>query len=318
MLNPFEIHYPHKCFTDKITQTTNVYTESEYADLSLFYDNLMDVMGKLHIPYEMVNTMLTDYDIPNVDPKKNYLGYQIHDNMNPNVWCIKTSYLTGYIYFDPTGYTHWSHITNDKILFDKSQSINFNIAERFLMEYARDWKSGNISRISQPKLEKPKFDFPYFLYAYQNWYDNDIALKFADHLKMVAPDHKLVLKYHPKLKNENYLIPPHDNIVIVKNSIHDLLPDCMGVLSTSSGVGIEAMFYDKHVFTFGPHDYHWVVNNMKLETIPDILTIANMPFPKESTYKFLYYLMNNYWIDVNDVFRIQNRLFQMTNYDLNF
>ena len=292
------IHYPYKCFSST--------SGDVFKDLDIFYTNLQKVLINLNITYTMIDTMAVNYNIANPDPNKIYLGYQIYDIINKNIWCIKTSYLPGYVYMDPTGYSKWAYITSHKELFDKSQTMDFKQSQKTIHEYAAFYKNNNLSRLPQPKKELVHLSMPYFLYTYQNWYDDNNVYAIANYLHING--YKLVVKYHPKLRQNSRTLLPHDNIIIKNDSIHALIPNASGIISTNSGVCFEALLYDKHIFTFGESDYEYVTHKLTIDTINTIIPLSMLPFNYELIYKYIYYLMEHYWVNVTDVNKIQNRM----------
>lgn len=294
----FVVHYPYKCFSS--TSTTL------FKDLMYFYNNLRIIFCDLNIYSEWIDSMQINYTIDNPEENTIYLGHQNYKNTHDNVWCVKTAYLPGYVYVDPAGYARWAYITTHKELFHKSQTMDFETSKKKVLEYAETYKSGNNSRLPQPDVIGPEPSYPYFFYTYQNWYDDPQVYAIADYLQQHG--YKLIVKYHPQLREASKTLLPHENIIIKNDSIHKLIPASSGVISTNSGVGFEALLYDKHVFTFGNSDYIHVAHQLTMDTIDTILPIANTPFEIEKVYKYIYYLMEHYWVEAANMEKIKTRI----------
>lgn len=298
----FVIHYPYKCF-----RSVN-HIHPSVTDLFTFYNNLFSILTKLNISYDIENTMAMDYAVQNVDPTKIYLAHQTKDTVNDNVWCVKTAYLKNYVYCDPTGYNKHSYVTKSQMLFDYSQQLDIIIATDYVLQYFNHAQQTNMSRYNQPEHTNFELDKPYFLYAYQNWYD-DIRIKtIVEYMDIHYPDYRLVLKYHPVLRENGRTAPKHDKVIVVNNSIHDLIPNCEGIISTNSAVGFEALPYGKQTFIFEDSDYHWVSNKISLDTIDKLFELSKIPVDMNKIYKFMYFMMDYCWLDVNNVDKIEARI----------
>lgn len=292
------VHYPYKCFSSTSSHL--------FKDLLCFYDNLRNIFSENSIESNWIESSQINYKI---DPPENgtiYIGYQNYNNVYDNVWCVKTAYLPNYVYVDPSGYAKWAYITTNTDLFEKSQTMDFQQSKHKVLTYADKYKKENKSRLPQPTISDEEIPYPYFFYTYQNWYDDPQVYAIADYLKNHG--YKLIVKYHPQLREASRTLLPHDNIIIKMDSIHKLIPSSAGVISTNSGVGFESLLYDKHVFTFGISDYIHVAHTLTMDTINTIIPTINTPFDIEKVYKYIYYLMEHYWVDVTDVEKIKKRV----------
>ncbi len=306
MNKEFIIYYPYKCFP------AYIHIHHTFKDLYTFYENLKQCLTELYINYTIITSpeeFMSMIEVP--DKSKIYLGYDIVYKFNDNVWCVKTSYLHGYVYVDPYGVGKNSYLAKHKSVFDKSQTLDFEESKNCVLEYIDRYKKTNLSRFPQPTILE-KLDFKYFFFPYQNWRNDQLILKLADYL--YVHDYKLVVKYHPKTRQRDYTLPDHKNIIIKNNSIHDLLPNTQGVLTIDSAVGFEALLYNKHVFTFGNIDYNYVAHQIT-NNLQNIIPLSKLLINEEMNYKFIYYMMNSYWVDVMNKEKIKERIIKMFNGD---
>jgi hypothetical protein len=68
----------------------------------------------------------------------------------------------------------------------------------------------------------------------------------------------VVVKRHPACKSpqiSQYLREHSDDVVIANGNIHDIIPASLAVCVINSGVGAEALLYEKPVYVFGRADY---------------------------------------------------------------
>jgi hypothetical protein len=179
----------------------------------------------------------------------------------------KEAYLPHMTHFDRDGYSGWSEIVAEK----KSLRAEYPepaAADAFFAEDIRPFLAERRSKFAQsdaPFAEEPGFVFV----PLQVINDAVIALKHEeDYLPSLgnilrflhAQGLRLVLKRHPQCRAPEvaaFLRQCEDAglAVITTASIHDIIPRAQGVVTMNSGVGFEALLYEKPVVCLGRADY---------------------------------------------------------------
>jgi hypothetical protein len=84
--------------------------------------------------------------------------------------------------------------------------------------------------------------------------------KMLDEVLAVAKSNNLevVIKRHPACKSpeiSKYLADHSNDLIVSEGNIHDIIPAAEAVCVVNSGVGAEALMYEKPVYVFGRSDY---------------------------------------------------------------
>ena len=94
----------------------------------------------------------------------------------------------------------------------------------------------------------------------------DLAYVDADTMLLTVVEHyrgtetKVVVKRHPYCRSFRVQallqrLAAAGDIILTRNSVHDLLAQCERVITVNSGVGLEALLHSKSVITTGKCDY---------------------------------------------------------------
>ncbi|MBX9750139.1 MAG: hypothetical protein K5Q68_11035 [Roseococcus sp.] len=183
------------------------------------------------------------------------------------IFHYKEAYLPHMTHFDRDGYSGWSEIAAAK----KSLRAEYPepaVADAFFAEDVRPFLAQRRSKFAQ---SEEAFDVePGFVFVpLQVLNDAVIALKHEeDYLTSLghvlgflhARGMRLVLKRHPQCRAPEmaaFLRQMVDSQMAVSTtaSIHDIIPRAQGVVTMNSGVGFEALLYEKPVVLLGRADY---------------------------------------------------------------
>ena len=191
-----------------------------------------------------------------------------------NTLVIQESQIPERCSFDTRGFAGFSSVSKNLDIIDSKLSIfddNF-IAKRYLA-ISNSYRSNNISKYPQHHASFVcQKDFVFVPLQIPTDIVSQLAdISTIDLLKYAASKANdnimLVVKPHPYNNSSDitkYLKSQENNpnIVITETSIHEILAHehCRAVLTTNSGVGFEAFFYNKPVFVTGLCDYIYGVN----------------------------------------------------------
>lgn len=286
-------------------------------DLQAFFVNMDAVLQNLKVNYSYING-IAKY----IETECTFIGHHTCGSLNQDMWHIKKGYIPGFVYFDRTGYSGWAEIANSQTLFDTSQQIDSKTANDFLIPFAQDYIQNNKSKIDQNEsFSRP--DRPYVFVAGQipkdsvlHWADIDTD----DLVRLVAEtfrntNYAVVYKPHPvhykKQRSFYNKLAKTLPVIISHGSVHQIIKDATAVFTVNSGVGFEALLHNKPVFCSGHSDYHWVTHRIK--TADDIKNFEEKVKKTNITciQKYMYYMLNNYFVQSDSLTSIQNRIEQV-------
>lgn len=237
---------------------------------------------------------------------------KIHDGFTLN---IKESSFRGYFTFDTKGFSGW-HSINSSIgqVTRELNTLKPKKTELFIEKIRKEFIENKISKYEQPKeLDLKQADYIFIPLQLPN----DIVSKCAiiDTYSLVKMVIKLA-KRHPELV---FLIKPHPltkagrirnllknvpkNISITNGNIHNLIRQAKFVLTVNSGVGAEALLYEKPVLSTGWSEYSVISPPLKtykeLET--RVLECYNAPLsPSNMASDYLFFYFNYHLLNFND------------------
>ena len=189
---------------------------------------------------------------------------------------IQESQLEGRCSLDTKGFAGYSSLFSDfSQIVDYVKEIPNEIIEQNFQGLKTKIMQGNLSKY--PQGNEPFFCDSKFIFLPLQ-IPTDIVSKIAfintiDLLKISIKhsnkDIKLVVKPHP-YNNSSEIASILDetqynsNIVITQSSINNILSNknCIAVLTTNSGVGLEAFIYERPVYVTGKCDYMYGVTSL--------------------------------------------------------
>jgi len=191
------------------------------------------------------------------------------------VWRLKETAVPGYYSFDRCGYSGWSDIARH---YDRHRaaidSFDLGQARRLVDEILRLFKA-NTSKYQQSDAP---FEFgERFVFFPLQMLSDRVAklyrqpsvevLRTAARLAFEQRRH-LLIKRHPLCKDESMAAAITDVsssnpfVHVTAASVHKLLPACDAVLVANSGVGFEALFHGRPVYSFGGSEYESVTHRL--------------------------------------------------------
>lgn len=169
--------------------------------------------------------------------------------------------------FDERGYAGWSAFSQTPFADLKSGNLSQDAADSFFEQDRQRMVESRISKYTQQDV-KEKLPQRFIFVALQVMGDAVQSLAYTtpfamlDEIIMAAQKRDLgvVVKRHPACKSVEigkYLEDRRKagDIVVTLGNIHDLIPASQAVCVVNSGVGAEALIYEKPVFVFGRSDY---------------------------------------------------------------
>lgn len=260
-----------------------------YVDIEAFYDKLPSILTWMELDYEIIDSFDT---VPPCDIHFAWHGY----GDEPNTWYIKSGYLKDHFYFDRTGYSGWGTLVNE---YDCN--VDSEAANKFVDEFQLT------SRMPQPSHTNDVIS-PYILVLGQKWRDAVLGFSYFDDdlFDMVSglyesSDYNVVLKPHPL----------NTGAAGAQGNLQELVAGAKAIYTVNSGSGFEALFQGKRVFTTGVCDYHWGATELKTqEEFNDSKYRIDNPVNTDRINKFLYYCMNEYFMDINSTASIAAKIQQ--------
>ena len=169
--------------------------------------------------------------------------------------------------FDERGYAGWSAFSQASFVDLKSENLSQDAADNFFEQDRQRMVANRISKYTQQDVME-KLPQRFIFVALQVMGDAVQSLAYMtpfamlDEIIMAAQKRGLavVVKRHPACKSVEigkYLEDKKKagDIVVTLGNIHDLIPASQAVCVVNSGVGAEALIYEKPVFVFGRSDY---------------------------------------------------------------
>jgi len=215
---------------------------------------------------------------------------------------FKESYLKGYYYCDPKGFSGFSSISDQQ--FDPEE-IDPIAAEAFAAELRGEMVLRRTSKYRQPptETELPKNAIALFLQI-----QDDVVLTLArftleEILKILLQERgsrPLLIKRHPLCKDvavEALLSELHDpsaGIHVTDANLHDIMAASDHVAVVNSGTGFEALIHDKPVLLFGGSDYHHAA--FPIAEAVDVGAALAKTKPPAPTDRFLYWFLRRQMI----------------------
>ena len=259
-----------------------------------------------------------------------------------NVWCIMSTPLLEYILFDRDGYSGGNTLALNPWNLDVDGVIEKN-ADATFEHLQRVYISKNRSKYKQPPaapgVAVRGASAPFILALGQ--VSGDTACVFT-HFPASTSDTSvgylktwltampildglglpIIYKPHPKeaschneLLNEFLAGPTFPNVTVAGEiSVHDLIRECLGVVTINSGAGFEALMHLKPVVTMGAVDYSGATLNCGTAAdIHLVRTHLERPVDEVARKKYLHaYLARTYPTHGADTFaKLAGHLLQL-------
>jgi hypothetical protein len=236
------------------------------------------------------------------------ITYHTHDPYRIN---LKMGYLPGFFYLDRTGYSGWSEAAT--VTRSDITRISKTCANRFFSLFSDQYQTSRESKYSQKENVPFNVEGKYIFVPLQTPKDAVTALYWYDPYYMVTRGipllakllpHHIVVKPHPldksrKVRQELSILQTRRNhrVTITDASIHDILPGAEAVMTFNSGVGFEALLYEKPVFNFGRSDYgiagHPIPDEEEMKKIPEWIDQFGDE-DRQFIRKFVYWFLNQF------------------------
>lgn len=231
------------------------------ADLRFCLKQIIATLEQADITYTVKSRIKThgelDFEVP-------FFSYHTISKSSRGLHFKETD-RRGLFSFDRSGYAGWSSFSATGPADWLTEEIRQSDADSF---FERDRSAFLTSRLSKYEQVDSDSELPdgFIFVALQILGDAVQSLAYSTPFKMleevisVAKRKNLavVVKRHPSCKSPEiamYLEQVANDIMLVTGNIHDLIPKAAAVCVINSGVGAEALAYEKPVYVFGRADY---------------------------------------------------------------
>lgn len=223
------------------------------------------------------------------NPSGNYPALSYHTTGERAGWLhLKDSAIPGYYRFDAKGYAGFSSFAALKSLPDAAMSVSEEEVNLAWEEVQETVVRAKASKYKQAD-EAIKLPDPGFIFFAMQMLDDTVAtlawIPMLTALREIVRDaensgKKVVVKRHPMCQRVDVAmalatLKSSNAVVISDASIHDLIPNADMVVTVNSGVGFEALLYDKPVITLGASEYG--VATTQCRSVPELLSAINSP-----------------------------------------
>ena len=285
-------------------------------EIRRFYARLYDVIRARGHTLELFPEMLLP---PPADGAVS-LGYH-STGRQPGTWHIKLSYLRGYFYFDRDGYSGWSEMACSPDVFAAAMAEDEAGARAFVDRFRADYFDAGTSKHAQPELQFHAEGRPYVFMPLQVLGDRVLRLSrvgFAEFARGVAAGLagsglRLVVKRHPRCTGPEVFrllaeLSAMPHVQVTAAAIHGLIRNAEAVVCINSGVGFEALFHYRPVFTAGRSDYEGVTRHLASKA--DLADVARRigPVDEGRVARFLSYFCRRYLVRGDDEAAIHRRI----------
>lgn len=270
------------------------------------FTSLSAALAKMPVTIEMSIVPWGSYRAPRIAPE-NGVTFSFHSIGDvDNVWRLKETSIIDFYAFDRHGYSGWSSLARFPERY-KAQVDSYDTekAKGFVASLRDKLRNANTSKYTQSteffNPGRPYVYFPMQLLedpvAEFNRVHPLAALEKAAEIAQKTGV-LLVVKRHPLCRNEavrmalDKVITGNSNVQVSSASVHNHLNGCQSVLVGNSGVGLEALLYDKPLFTFAASEYE--LASTPLLTVEDIEFAfqGNSKKTSEDRARFLAYYLN--------------------------
>jgi len=219
------------------------------------------------VPTQAGDIHMIDGDVVRGMPS---LGYHSVSRFDRRALHFKESALPDFYLFDREGYSGWSSwkdVTRESLRAQLG-SVDPHALEKFYSRLKEKFVDGRLSKYAQPEESAAPAE-DYIFFALQIPDDTVLSLSWIgveEALKTVLAhleegNTKLVIKRHPyDFSNQTdkliqNTIANSSSVIVSTAAVGDLIAGAKAVITTNSGVGIEALLQLKRVITLGRSDY---------------------------------------------------------------
>lgn len=242
-----------------------------------------------------------------------FIGWHNHGT-TPHTWFIHPGYVTDYFYFDRTGYSGWSELTEHY-----EYDVDVEDVRDEVQEFITHYITNNISRVT-PQQNKTLPDEPYVLVLEQRPDDAVADLAYVDLLTdkvkkaFEGTKYGVCVKPHPLNMEYNYQNQEYNWTINEEMGLHELIANATAVYTINSGTGFEALLHGKKVFTAGQCDYHWMTDVLKTdEDVIRSVERVEEPVDQDEITKFIHYCLNKYWMNIHDDSTVERKILTAIN-----
>lgn len=278
------------------------------------YSNIREVLKKIYnVLLNLPNIFILvkhQFNWREIDERGTFdlvISYHIDRDLTSlnNYLIVQESTLPGRFSLDRLGYAGFSSLSKETSLF-KEYSSGKDYLD-FYYKSCHEFRNRKQSKYEQNiEVWLPKK--PYIFLPLQVVTDAVAELtwiKTIDVIDLIVERFKgtkwdVVIKKHPLNKSfsvEKKLneVSEHQHVIISDASIHDLIDQSDAVFLVNSGVGLEALFYEKPVYAFGESDYSYAVSRtIKTEEDLNSVLSSEFTFDLERVAQFIFYYLNEY------------------------
>lgn len=290
----------------------------------LMYDTLLEALESIGSEVSEVDVHYGNDFMSRAAPNNGVLISYHSIGNSPNVWRLKEASIPFFYNLDRLGYSGWSELSVDrhkheKIIasLDEMAAKNYcsNVAEWLVRENLSKYKQGNDSTV----LPHDFIFFPMQVRSDRVATHNRLdPLDVLHEASKMSKDLKrpLLVKRHPYCDSKKTLAhllydsARNKYLRMTKASVTTLLRSCGAVVTGNSGVGLEAIFYGKPVYSFAKSEYDLV--SFPIINKSDIRKIfKDNGSPHPNGYRFGHYYLNRRCFDCRDVDDIRRKLIDL-------
>ena len=296
--------------------------ESQPSDLSFALSEIYCTAARLATSAGLTVRVIPDFIFPLLKARPHFiLSFHTAGRFEGFLHC-KRADLPDYMVIDPGGYSGWSSLSGravtDLTLPDPQTAV------AFVGQHSQAVRAGNVSKYQQPSLGVASDPLPKAFVFVALQVPNDrtqIMARFGmeEMLRIVAERFYtsgvgVVVKPHPKAKSTALtalltILSDQGLIEVRHDSIHDLIPQSLAVITVNSGVGSEAMVYQKPIYTFGAADYDAVTHRITSpEQFTDLTTPIRPAVSEDTLVRFIAYYRQQYLVDRSQAGRLERAL----------
>lgn len=224
-------------------------------------------------------------------------------------WHYKVAYHPEFFHFDREGYSGWSEMRHLRPA--EVDSVPLALADSFYQERVQPILFAKTSKY--PQGEAQPLAAEDFVFVPLQLPDDSVAsltlsgsyleTMAAAIRRLLRQGQRVVVKRHPLCRHDGISTLLHearaDGAIISDASIHAILPAARAVVTFNSGVGFEALLYQKPVICLGQADY--AIAGWEVRQIDDLDAILQAALTGKSSgfiRKFLFLAMRKFQVDL--------------------
>lgn len=283
---------------------------------------LINVLERVH-PGQVA--VVPSYLLPFLNSKGSSRIWSFHTvGRGPNLIHFKVADVPPYLCVDEAGFSGWASLADRTLESLQIQSRPDD--EIFMREWTGRYRASNLSKYEQaPLSNSPRLPDAFVFVAMQvasdltqklrRWPQWGMVLMVA--LRFAGTGVKTVVKRHPKCDSMAIRIilgclSKLGLIRITQESIHELIPRSEAVFTVNSGVGSEALMYEKPVYLFGRADYQ--LATWRVGSVFDLWKMTKqfaLPIEIETFRAFLRFYRAQYLVNTDDAAGFRLRVVEL-------